>query len=82
MTDKYDRQLRLWGRRPSKAHPMFDCVLLLKLLLVQRALMEARICVIGAGPTATETLRNLVLPGCGSLYASLIRIAVHPRSRQ
>lgn len=32
---------------------------------VQKALMEARICLLGAGPTGTETLKNLVLPGCG-----------------
>lgn len=66
MTDKYDRQLRLWGGEGQVRRILclivFFC---LNVLLVQRALMEARICVIGAGPTATETLKNLVLPGCG-----------------
>jgi len=27
--------------------------------------METRICLLHAGPTGTETLKNLVLPGCG-----------------
>ena len=27
--------------------------------------MESRICLLNAGPTGTETLKNLVLPGCG-----------------
>lgn len=31
----------------------------------QRALGEARICLLNAGPTGTESLKNLVLPGCG-----------------
>jgi amyloid beta precursor protein binding protein 1 len=44
-TNKYDRQLRLWGRHG------------------QRALVEARILVLGAGATGSETLKNLVLPG-------------------
>eukprot|EP00398_MALV-I-01_sp_L67-1_P000990 gene990-342_t len=49
-TDKYDRQLRLWG-----AHG-------------QRALGTAKVCVLvgeGSGALATETLKNLVLPGIG-----------------
>ena len=33
----------------------------------QRALSQARTCVLGAGPTATETLKNIVLPGCGPI---------------
>jgi amyloid beta precursor protein binding protein 1 len=48
--DKYDRQLRLWG-----AHG-------------QRALGQAKICFLvgeGSGALATETLKNLVLPGIG-----------------
>jgi molybdopterin/thiamine biosynthesis adenylyltransferase len=31
----------------------------------QKALVEARICLLSAGPTGTESLKNLVLPGCG-----------------
>lgn len=31
----------------------------------QRALMTSRICLLNAGPTGAETLKNLVLPGCG-----------------
>jgi molybdopterin/thiamine biosynthesis adenylyltransferase len=31
----------------------------------QRALVEARICLLTAGPTGSESLKNLVLPGCG-----------------
>mmetsp|Transcript_26447 Transcript_26447/g.82499 ORF Transcript_26447/g.82499 Transcript_26447/m.82499 type:complete len:116 (-) Transcript_26447:2057-2404(-) len=31
----------------------------------QRALMEARVLVLGASATAAETLKNLVLPGIG-----------------
>lgn len=34
---------------------------------LQKALMESRICLLNAGPTGTETLKNLVLPGCGSI---------------
>jgi len=45
--NKYDRQLRLWGKDG------------------QLRLATANILVIGAGPTATETLKNLVLPGIG-----------------
>lgn len=33
--------------------------------LLQRALMESRICLLNAGATGCETLKNLVLPGCG-----------------
>jgi amyloid beta precursor protein binding protein 1 len=32
---------------------------------MQRALMESKICLLNAGATGTETLKNLVLPGCG-----------------
>jgi NEDD8-activating enzyme E1 regulatory subunit len=32
----------------------------------QSALERASVCVVGAGPTGTETLKNLVLPGIGS----------------
>lgn len=46
-TDKYDRQLRLWG-----AHG-------------QRALMDAKVCMLGSSAVASETLKNLVLPGIG-----------------
>jgi amyloid beta precursor protein binding protein 1 len=46
-TDKYDRQLRLWGANG------------------QRALMDANILLVNAGPTGTETLKNLVLPAVG-----------------
>ncbi|CAE7373761.1 nae1 [Symbiodinium microadriaticum] len=46
-TDKYDRQLRLWG-----AHG-------------QRALMDAKVCMLGSSAIATESLKNLVLPGIG-----------------
>jgi len=31
----------------------------------QKALMEAKICILGSSPCATETLKNLVLPGIG-----------------
>lgn len=31
----------------------------------QKALMEAKVCVLGSSPCATETLKNLVLPGIG-----------------
>lgn len=33
---------------------------------LQKALVESRICLLTAGPTGTEALKNLVLPGCGS----------------
>lgn len=46
--NKYDRQLRLWGKDG------------------QLRLAQASVCVLGAGPAATETLKNLVLPGLGS----------------
>ncbi len=48
-TNKYDRQLRLWGAKG------------------QAALGAARVCLLGAGPTGTETLKNLVLPGIGHI---------------
>ena len=41
-TDKYDRQLRLWGPHG------------------QRALMNAKICLVNADAAGTETLKNLV----------------------
>eukprot|EP00971_Amphidinium_carterae_P099981 1977136-Amphidinium_carterae.1 len=31
----------------------------------QKALMEAKVCILGSSPCATETLKNLVLPGIG-----------------
>ena len=49
-TDKYDRQLRLWGSDG------------------QRSLMTSKICLLNAGPTGTESLKNLVLPGCGFFH--------------
>lgn len=33
----------------------------------QKALMEAHVCLLTAGPTGTETLKNLVLPGIGQI---------------
>jgi NEDD8-activating enzyme E1 regulatory subunit len=33
----------------------------------QRALSIAKICLLNAGPTGTESLKNLVLPGCGHI---------------
>lgn len=45
--NKYDRQLRLWGKHG------------------QMRLSQSNIAVLGAGATATETLKNLVLPGLG-----------------
>ena len=33
----------------------------------QKALMEARICLLGSTAVGTETLKNLVLPGCGQV---------------
>jgi amyloid beta precursor protein binding protein 1 len=46
-TDKYDRQLRLWGANG------------------QRLLGGAHVLLLGCGPSGTETLKNLVLPGVG-----------------
>jgi len=48
-TDKYDRQLRLWGPRG------------------QARLAGARVVCLGSSAVATETLKNLVLPGLGRL---------------
>lgn len=48
-TEKYDRQLRLWGRNG------------------QKSLVESRILLLGASCTGSETLKNLVLPGCGCI---------------
>lgn len=59
-TDKYDRQLRMWGANG------------------QRALNNSRILLIGAGPTGTETLKNLVLPGVGH-FTILDDAVVEPR---
>ena len=48
-SDKYDRQLRLWGAQG------------------QRALGETCVVLIGTSAAGTETLKNLVLPGIGSI---------------
>ena len=48
-TNKYDRQLRLWGRNG------------------QKALVESKLLLLGASCTGSETLKNLVLPGCGCI---------------
>jgi len=48
-TDKYDRQLRLWGAAG------------------QRALGNTLVVLIGTSACGTETLKNLVLPGVGSI---------------
>ena len=48
-TDKYDRQLRLWGASG------------------QRALGSTLVVLIGSSACGTETLKNLVLPGVGSI---------------
>ena len=48
-TDKYDRQLRLWGASG------------------QRALGQTLVALIGTSACGTETLKNLVLPGVGSI---------------
>lgn len=47
-SQKYDRQIRIWGEHG------------------QAALERASVCMLGSGPTATETLKNLVLPGIGA----------------
>ena len=46
-SERYDRQLRLWGEDG------------------QEKLENTTVCALGAGPTMTETLKNLVLPGIG-----------------
>mmetsp|Transcript_18085 Transcript_18085/g.39077 ORF Transcript_18085/g.39077 Transcript_18085/m.39077 type:complete len:668 (+) Transcript_18085:54-2057(+) len=48
-TDKYDRQLRLWGASG------------------QRALGSTLVVLVGSSACGTETLKNLVLPGVGSI---------------
>jgi amyloid beta precursor protein binding protein 1 len=52
--NKYDRQLRLWGKEG------------------QMRLASTNLLMLGAGPTATETLKNLVLPGLGSFTVVLL----------
>ena len=47
-SDKYDRQLRLWGPRG------------------QALLSQARVVCVGSSALATETLKNIILPGVGS----------------
>ncbi|ETV73618.1 hypothetical protein, variant [Aphanomyces astaci] len=47
-SDKYDRQLRLWGARG------------------QEKLMATKLLLLNAGPTGSEILKNVVLPGVGS----------------
>ena len=49
-SNKYDRQLRLWGASG------------------QRALSETCVVLIRATASGTETLKNLVLPGVGSIF--------------
>lgn len=48
-TDKYDRQLRLWGANG------------------QKALSETTVMLLRATAAGTETLKNLVLPGVGTI---------------
>jgi amyloid beta precursor protein binding protein 1 len=48
-TDKYDRQLRLWGAKG------------------QRALADTTVVLLRASAAGTETLKNLVLPGVGTI---------------
>jgi len=48
-TDKYDRQLRLWGAKG------------------QKALSETTVLLVRATAAGTETLKNLVLPGVGTI---------------
>ena len=48
-SNKYDRQVRLWGPHG------------------QALLLGSRICLLNASATGTETLKNLVLPGCGHI---------------
>lgn len=48
-SDKYDRQLRLWGAKG------------------QRALGDTTVVLLRASAAGTETLKNLVLPGVGSI---------------
>jgi NEDD8-activating enzyme E1 regulatory subunit len=47
-SQKYDRQIRIWGEHG------------------QASLERSSVCVLNAGPTGTETLKNLVLPGIGA----------------
>jgi NEDD8-activating enzyme E1 regulatory subunit len=47
-SQKYDRQIRIWGEHG------------------QAALERASVCLLNAGATGTETLKNLVLPGIGA----------------
>ncbi|CDW84911.1 nedd8-activating enzyme e1 regulatory subunit [Stylonychia lemnae] len=47
--DKYDRQVRLWGRHG------------------QKLLSTSKVLLLGANASGTETLKNLVLPGVGSI---------------
>lgn len=79
--NKYDRQLRLWGSHGqvcaasvatlmcSKCSPPASiprpCLPLPVVSDSQRRLAEAHVCLLGAGPTGSEALKNLVLPGCG-----------------
>lgn len=48
-TDKYDRQLRLWGHHG------------------QRLLRDATILLLGSAAPGVEALKNLILPGAGSV---------------
>lgn len=67
--NKYDRQLRLWGAAGQvSAHATSSFCIVHRLTserTVQTALMESRILLLTASATGTETLKNLVLPGCG-----------------
>lgn len=47
-SQKYDRQIRIWGEHG------------------QAALERASVCLLNAGATGTETLKNLILPGIGA----------------
>lgn len=48
-TDKYDRQIRMWGPHG------------------QKKLNKSKIVCLGLSTAGTETLKNLVLPGIGSI---------------
>ena len=61
--DKYDRQIRLWGSHGQKILSSSHILLCNYLLNINKIKYKWNLYLVGANPSGTETLKNLVLPG-------------------
>lgn len=62
-----DTQVTTMTTTPKEDQHKYDRQLRLWGANGQRRLMNAHVCVLGSGATASETLKNLVLPGIGQV---------------